>query len=153
MTSETKVKLEEFMRKLQPDANKKDKKAAYKEILTFLNNNDLDEDDNTLLFSGDGDRKLLGLCELAGKKISTGKFKDSAKNILGIIHDLMYLSKKLAKYREEFVINEESIQQIQLGDHYLNFRKIEPSYAKKVIEVIELTLSEFSDNLRILEAN
>ena len=50
MSSEISSKLLELITKLQPDANKKDKKTAYQEVLLYVNSHELSEEDLQLLF-------------------------------------------------------------------------------------------------------
>lgn len=150
-------KLLELMTKLQPDSNKKEKKSTYKEILLFVNSkaNDLSEDDLRLLFTGDDsdDKKIQGLCDLVGKKNSTGKFKDSTRQIVSILHDLMFLSKRQSKFREEFAIYEDYIKNMQLGEHYSVNKGKDNSYAKKILDLIQVVIDkrpglDFSEFIR-----
>lgn len=131
-----------LIKKLQPNANKKDKKATYKELLLFVNNNNMGEDELRILYAGDEEKKILGICDLAGKKNSGGKFKDSAVKILNIIHDLMYLSKKQQLFREEFIIYEENIKNMNLGDHYTISKSKEPVHAKVALAIIKVVVEK-----------
>ncbi len=133
--SEVNSELIDKIKLIQPTANKKLKKNAIEQLPSFLKNYDPTEEDMYFLYNGDSDQKILGLCELAGKKNSTGAFKDSAKKIVKILHELMYSANHKNKYQEDFVIYEDAIMKIQLGEHYSNYERRDLPYANKILEI------------------
>lgn len=140
--SEIYNKLLEYMKRLQPSANKKEKKKTFDEILKFINNNDFTEKDFDLLFRGEESQKIIGLPELCGKKNSMGEFKDSAKKVLQILHDLMYLSRKSEAICNDFVIYDDEIRLMHLGEHYSISKKKDPKFATTVLEVIKVVIDK-----------
>jgi uncharacterized protein (DUF2164 family) len=131
----------DLMKKIQPSANKKQKKNTYHELLVFVNENELQEDEMDLLFKGDQSKKIIGILELAGKKNSIGKFKDSSCHLVRFLHSLLYLSGQLEKFRGNFVLYDDFIAMMNLGEHFESHMK-DKDYSQKVIEIIKVIIDE-----------
>ena len=114
---EEKENFKNYLIKLQPSANKKEKKSAYDELKTYLNNSILNEEDISFVYEGNED--LLGICELSGKKNNFGKFKDSSFRILEIIYFMLYESNHQSEYRKSFyLLDIDYFKKMNLDDHY-----------------------------------
>jgi hypothetical protein len=131
----------DLMKKIQPSANKKLKKNSYHELLTFVNDNELQEDEMDLLFKGDQSKKIIGILELAGKKNSIGKFKNSSCHLVRLLHSLLYLSGQLEKFRSNFVLYDEFIALMNLGEHFETHMK-DKDYSQKIIEIVKVIIDE-----------
>jgi uncharacterized protein (DUF2164 family) len=94
-----------------------------------------------LLFKGDPSKKIIGILELAGKKNSIGKFKESSCHLVRILHSLLYLSGQLDTFREEFVLYDDYIPLMNLGEHYETHIK-DKDYSIRVVEIIKVIMEK-----------
>jgi len=126
------------MKNIQPNAKKKLKRETYHDLLLYLNDTELTEDDKDLLFAGNEELKILGILELCGKKNNSGEFKNSSTELLRIVHDILIFSKQFERYSKEFVLYDDSIKSMNLADHFkFSKNSKEKDYKNRVIHIIK----------------
>lgn len=132
------IHLINYMKNIQPNAKKKLKKETYQDLLLYLNDTELPEQDIDLLFAGNEELKIIGLLELCGKKNNSGEFKNSAKELLRIVHDILIFSKQFERYSKEFVLYDDYIRAMNLADHFKFSKSVkEKDYKNRVIHIIK----------------
>jgi hypothetical protein len=126
------------MKNIQPNAKKKAKRETFQDLLLYLNETELPEQDIDFLFVGNEELKLAGILELCGKKNNSGEFKNSATELLRIVHDILIFSKQFERYSKEFVLYDDYIKAINLADHYKYSKSLkEKDYKNRVIHIIK----------------
>lgn len=132
------IQLLNYMRNIQPNAKKKLKRETYNDLLLYLNDTELTEQDIDLLFSGNEQLKIFGILELCGKKNNSGDFKNSASELLRMVHDILIFSKQFERYSKEFVLYDDYIKAMNLADHYKFSKSLkEKDYKNRVIHILK----------------
>jgi len=132
------IQLLNYMKNIQPDAKKKLKRETYHDLLLYLNDTELSEQDIDILFAGNEELKIIGILELCGKKNQSGEFKNSSTELLKIMHDILIFSKQSERYSKEFVLYDDYIKSMNLSDHYKFSKSMkEKEYKNRVIHIVK----------------
>ncbi len=132
------IQLLNYMRNIQPNANKKLKRETFNDFRLYLTDKELSELDTDLLFSGNVELKLIGILELCGKKNNSNDFKESALQLLKLVHDILIFSKQSERYSKEFVLYDDCIKLMNLSDHFKNSKEQkEKEYKFRLIHIIK----------------